>query len=457
MRFSELLNTYIDKSEITKNSLISTLKIDRSTFYQILGGRRLPTEKQLNDIVDKLDIATIEVKRLMDAYERDTLGEDAYQAQLFVQSAMDIISESDYKSQDISISIKASDKKTEYKSHVSGKTQVKKILRQLIIDEMTSTTGFIDIFMYLSLQSELDIFQTLKYAGGQKDGSKVPVRQLVEFPIGNIFMNPESIKILKYYLEFLLGQNLDYKAFYYYAGGDLSARMGVIYPFYMIFSERIVLINKDGDELLLIEDENVRSAWSQGFDKLIELADSLVTSFSKKEDYVALIGSRGNKTLYIAEKRPGISFMLTKEFMDKYIPKEIHEAIYAHVNCFTHAKYVEIVSPDGIKAFREDKCINEAGFALKADEKDVEYVVEWMKERVHNTLEIVDPEKVTLSDNWSITVIDGECVILVPYLSNDKIVYITEKNIVKAFTSYMNNLSSSGLLLNEEKTEELFK
>ena len=101
MRFSELLNSYIEKSDMTKNSMINVLNIDRSTFFQILNGRRLPTNKQLMDIVENIDVATVERRRLIDAYERETLGEDMYQAQKFVQNSLDIIYESDYKEKDI--------------------------------------------------------------------------------------------------------------------------------------------------------------------------------------------------------------------------------------------------------------------------------------------------------------------------------------------------------------------
>ena len=61
MRFSELLNSYIEKSDMTKNSMINVLNIDRSTFFQILNGRRLPTNKQLMDIVENIDVSEAKV------------------------------------------------------------------------------------------------------------------------------------------------------------------------------------------------------------------------------------------------------------------------------------------------------------------------------------------------------------------------------------------------------------
>ncbi len=455
MRFSELLNSYIEKSDMTKNSMINVLNIDRSTFFQILNGRRLPTNKQLMDIVENIDVATVERRRLIDAYERETLGEDMYQAQKFVQNSLDIIYESDYKEKDISISVKTSGEKDD-KTHVTGKSSVKKYLRQLIIDELT-TGGSIDIFTPISLMVEMDLFQILSLMCSSEEAHNTPIRQLVEFPVRNIFTNSESISVLGLYLEFLLNQNLDYHAYYYYADSNLSTRMGVFYPYYMIFSNRVILLNVDGDELIDISDTDINKAWRANFEEILNSADSLVSSFDKKEEYVALLGQRGNKTLYIFEKRPGISFMMTKEFMDKYIPKPMHEMIYAHVNCFIQSDYVEIISSAGAEAFFADKCIDEAGFKLQAEEQDVMFVKEWMKERLHNTLEILDAEKMPLSDNWSISVIEDECLILVPYLSNDKIIYVSEKNIVKAFTNFAKNISSAEVLLDDEKTTQLLK
>ena len=440
MRFVELLNSYIERSDITKNSLIESVGIDRSTFFQILSGKRLPTNRQLLDIINKLDIANVEKDRLIDYYERESLGEDVYQAHMFVRSAVKIIAEAYFKKMKSGISILSTDELEFEETVISGKTAIREVVRQLIIKEMTVSKHRIDIFMPLMLASDMEVFQTLKFLSGDESVSNTPIRQLIEFPVGNIFKNSENTGILNSYLGFLLGQSLNYKAFYYYANSDTSTRMGVLFPYYMIFSDRIILLDRDGDKLIVIDDSKAYDIWVSEFEKLLDSSDSLVSSFSDKEDYVRLLGSRGDKTLYIVEKHPGISFMMTEEFMNKYIPKNMHEEIYAHVNCFIGADYVEIVSDEGIKEFGEQKSINEAGFKLDADEQDVAFVMEMLKKRLHDTLEIADPEELPISDNWTISVVEDEYVVLVPYLTLDKIIYISEKNIVKAFTQYMKGI-----------------
>lgn len=47
MSFHSLLNSIIDSQSVTKNSLINETGIDRSSFYQILSGKRIPTKDQI--------------------------------------------------------------------------------------------------------------------------------------------------------------------------------------------------------------------------------------------------------------------------------------------------------------------------------------------------------------------------------------------------------------------------
>lgn len=62
--FTGLLNEYIDKVGFTNNTLIRATGIDRSTFYKILGGKRQPTEVQLEGIIRALSLPRVEEETL---------------------------------------------------------------------------------------------------------------------------------------------------------------------------------------------------------------------------------------------------------------------------------------------------------------------------------------------------------------------------------------------------------
>ena len=67
MSFHKLLNSIIDSQPVTKNSLINKTGIDRSSFYQILNGKRIPTKDQITNIIRQLDISAADLNFLMNS------------------------------------------------------------------------------------------------------------------------------------------------------------------------------------------------------------------------------------------------------------------------------------------------------------------------------------------------------------------------------------------------------
>lgn len=76
MSFHSLLNSIIDSQSVTKNSLINETGIDRSSFYQILSGKRIPTKDQITSIIRQLDISATDEMALYDALLSGTAGRD---------------------------------------------------------------------------------------------------------------------------------------------------------------------------------------------------------------------------------------------------------------------------------------------------------------------------------------------------------------------------------------------
>ena len=451
MQLKDLLNLFLEKSGDTKNGLIEKTRIDRSTFFQILNGRRFPTEIQIRAIADNMRLSDIDKNLLMETYTKEVLGNDSYYGDQFVKKTMKIIADSKNGLSASGISFTFNNE-IELKQNVySGYSEIKNVIEQILMHEMLVSKKRLDIFVPISLMINLDMLHTLRLFGRMDDVSTLFCRQLIEFPTGNIFYDENSINILSIYLDFILTNKMNYKAYYYYADTGIRSNLGIPFPYYIITSDKVLLLSRDGDTMIILDDEKVYKTWCDEYDDLINVSDALVNDFDSKEEYVKIVGAREEKKLYIMEFRPGISFMMTDELMEKYIPEQLRLMLYQHAKCFIGGKYMELTTMQGIKEFREDCSIDEAGFKLKAEKEDVEYVVGWMKKRLHKTLEIIDTDKLPLSRNWAISVIEDENVILVPYLTTDKIIYITEKNIVHAFTVFMHNLADNGYLLDDSK------
>lgn len=91
MSFHKLLNSIIDSQPVTKNSLINETGIDRSSFYQILSGKRIPTKDQITSIIRQLDISAADEMALYDAFYLERLGETNYHYLKFTEKCLNVI------------------------------------------------------------------------------------------------------------------------------------------------------------------------------------------------------------------------------------------------------------------------------------------------------------------------------------------------------------------------------
>ena len=78
MSIAEMLAAEFESAKISKNDAIRKTGIDRSTFYQILGNRRMATPVQLLKILNVLQPDPEERAHLLREYERERVGEEKF-------------------------------------------------------------------------------------------------------------------------------------------------------------------------------------------------------------------------------------------------------------------------------------------------------------------------------------------------------------------------------------------
>ena len=86
MRVYMQLQKELEKKNISKNAVIRKTGIDRSTFYQIMSGKRMATSDQLIRILDSIGVDPGERFELLSEYEREKADEKAYQSRTNVRN-----------------------------------------------------------------------------------------------------------------------------------------------------------------------------------------------------------------------------------------------------------------------------------------------------------------------------------------------------------------------------------
>ena len=81
-KFSDQLSQAIKLSGKSKNQIIEEPKINRSSFFQFLNGKRMPTKEHLAAILAALQLTPGEEEQLRKLYEIAEIGENIYESRV---------------------------------------------------------------------------------------------------------------------------------------------------------------------------------------------------------------------------------------------------------------------------------------------------------------------------------------------------------------------------------------
>ena len=88
-KFSDQLSQAIKLSGKSKNQIIEESKINRSSFFQFLNGKRIPTKEHLAAILAALQLTPGEEEQLRKLYEIAEIGENIYESRVGCAECLD--------------------------------------------------------------------------------------------------------------------------------------------------------------------------------------------------------------------------------------------------------------------------------------------------------------------------------------------------------------------------------
>ena len=88
-KFSDQLSQAIKLSGKSKNQIIEESKINRSSFFQFLNGKRMPTKEHLAAILAALQLTPGEEEQLRKLYEIAEIGENIYESRVGCAECLD--------------------------------------------------------------------------------------------------------------------------------------------------------------------------------------------------------------------------------------------------------------------------------------------------------------------------------------------------------------------------------
>lgn len=453
MSFHSLLNSIIDSQSVTKNSLINETGIDRSSFYQILSGKRIPTKDQITSIIRQLDISAADEMALYDAFYLERLGETNYHYLKFTEKCLRVIGspyidanasnnqtpscsqELQNKLPDNPIDTDQSQAATETILYHST-DEIICGLTKFLIHASKKENNHLQVSLPFDLSSRIKLFSSIQSLITSGKFQNATISQILHFQTKNPNDITEKLDGFATLLESILTKepNITYNIYYYSNEQKVSKNSGVLFPFYIITDDASLLLNADANKGCLLTDPSLIGLMRKEFASVFDHAKPFLSSFSQKELPQFQARSIPAEEVIFIQKHPGACLMVTDDLVDKYVPNEFKETLKQHFHFMQQMNASEGITLDGIREFARNHVISESGFYVEANTSDIINALEQLEARLDRNLFVLDTEKIPISDNWAFLLYPDQYALLVPNKELDFIICVSDPDIIHALT-----------------------
>ena len=453
MSFHSLLNSIIDSQSVTKNSLINETGIDRSSFYQILSGKRIPTKDQITSIIRQLDISAADEMALYDAFYLERLDEVNYHYLKFTEKCLRVIgspyidanasnNQTPSCSQELQNKLPDKPIDTDQSQAATGTILYHSTdeiicgLTKFLIHASKKENNHLQVSLPFDLSSRIKLFSNIHSLITSGKFQNATISQILHFQTKNPNDITEKLDGFATLLESILTKepNITYNIYYYSNEQKVSKNSGVLFPFYIITDDASLLLNADANKGCLLTDPSLIGLMREEFASVFDHAKPFLSSFSQKELPQFQARSIPAEEVIFIQKHPGACLMVTDDLVDKYVPNEFKETLKQHFHFMQQMNASEGITLDGIREFARNHVISESGFYVEANTSDIINALEQLKARLDRNLFVLDTEKIPVSDNWAFLLYTDQYALLVPNKELDFIICVSDPDIIHALT-----------------------
>lgn len=469
MSFHSLLNSIIDSQSVTKNSLINETGIDRSSFYQILSGKRIPTKDQITSIIRQLDISAADEMALYDAFYLERLGEVNYHYLKFTEKCLRVIgspyidanasnNQPPSCSQELQNKLSDNPIDTDQSQATTGTILYHSTdeiicgLTKFLIHASKKENNHLQVSLPFDLSSRIKLFSNIQSLITSGKFQNATISQILHFQTKNPNDITEKLDGFATLLESILtkGTNITYNIYYYSNEQKVSKNSGVLFPFYIITDDASLLLNADANKGCLSTDPSLIGFMCKEFDSVFDHAKPFLSSFSQKELPQFQARSIPAEEVIFIQKHPGACLMVTDDLVEKYVPEEFKETLKQHFHFMQQMNASEGITLDGIREFARNHVISESGFYVEANTADIINALEQLKSRLDRNLFVLDTEKIPVSDNWAFLLYPDQYALLVPNKELDFIICVSDPDIIQALTYTFHSVDFNDFILDKK-------
>lgn len=419
-----LLAKVIEEQGISKRSLIAHMKIDRSSFYQMLRGIRPGTADQFAAILSQLSLTPELTEQLIREYMQRRFGSD-YVLFEQVDQWIQKLTNTDQAFPSASKVLHACPKATE-------------TLRQMIEAEINrkDSSGFllyvpVDLFSVLWMKT--DILNLLDALAQTRQ-----VRILISVNLDGEGSLENRLALL---FSFLYGlyhvRNFSEIVTCSYISQEYH---DTPYPYFAASGRCVCLMTEDFSESILLRQRKAVAQYFSFFTRFAEQAYEYLENYDSLEGFMKslqerfLVNAGEGKVNRMAERSLCIFKTADSSQISRYADPETREFLLSYRKLFLQMQSIFLNSSSAVRQLSQECCIMENGIRIMLDPEDAEKLRRAAEESDREDLLLLTGEQDHLPQNWTFSLFStGELVIL-PNWDYQWILSIHNRELTHAFS-----------------------
>lgn len=450
-KFSDQLSQAIKLSGKSKNQIIEESKINRSSFFQFLNGKRMPTKEHLAAILAALQLTPGEEEQLRKLYEIAEIGENIYESRVGCAECLDDLALLTGQNRRPIHEFVGEAVYSVSRAPILGENRVYQELCHLAQAEMLKPEPKIDLFLP---RQPNDFLKYLKSFFQNKSNKKIRMRQIIQFSLNQ---EEKTKDILSFFnsLLFLMAVSKDsYEAYYYYSDSNLTDTIGALYPYCVMTSSGVMLVTARMDRALFSATDSILVACHAQFQEAISRAKPFIENIGGTEQTIVEHGVwdfwRSGYQYFIA---PCFGGYLPDEVLRMYQTPTLAPLMEKYVSHMRKEnRYVSFCTREGLLDFAR------TGILPEYSDQIVPVVAPKaraliLKEMLYHPnpskpIYLLDDSRVQASSEFIFFVAPKERIILQRRQMKGMKVYVfQENNLIHAFSDYFAYLEQSDLIL----------
>lgn len=451
-KFSVQLSQFIKLSGKSKNQIIDESKINRSSFFQFLSGKRMPTKEHLTSILAALQLTPGEEDRLRKLYQIAVIGENIYESRKGCAECLNDLALLTGQNRNPIHEFVGEAVSTVSRAPILGENRVYQELCHLAQAEMLKPEPQIDLFLP---RQPNDFLSYLKSFFQNKSNKKIRMRQVIQFSLNKEEKTKEILNFFNSLLFLVAVSGDSYEAYYYYSDSDLEDTIGALYPYCVMTSSGVMLVSARMDRALFSATDSILVACHAQFQEAVNRAKPFMENILSGKRMLDVEHStwrfwEGGYQYFAA---PCFGNYLPNEVLRMYHSPTLSPLIKQYLKHVRQDhRYVSFCTREGILAFARTGIFPEySEHIVPAVSPKARVLV--LKEMLYHPnpnkpIYLLDDSRVQASPEFVFLVTPNERIVLQRRQMKGMKVYVfQENNLIHAFSDYFAYLEHSDLVL----------